>query len=75
LEGQVFTPTLIGHRLTINPFLVFLSIAFWAWMWGPVGAFLAVPILLCAMVAARRMSSTGSESTDLHAIVADSQAS
>ena len=56
LEGQLITPTLIGHRLTINPFLVFLSIAFWSWMWGPVGAFLAVPILLCAMVAARRLS-------------------
>ena len=55
LEGQLITPTLIGHRLTINPFLVFLSIAFWAWMWGPVGAFLAVPILLCAMVAMRRL--------------------
>ena len=55
LEGQVITPTLIGHRLTINPFLVFLSIACWSWMWGPVGAFLAVPILLCAMVAARRL--------------------
>jgi predicted PurR-regulated permease PerM len=56
LEGQFITPTLIGHRLTINPFLVFLSIAFWAWMWGPVGAFLAVPILLCAMVAERRLT-------------------
>src|SRR6516162_7308860 len=55
LEGQVITPTLIGHRLTINPFLVFLSIAFWTWMWGPVGAFLAVPILLCAMLAVRRL--------------------
>ena len=33
LEGQVITPTLMGHRLTINPFLVFLSIAFWSWMW------------------------------------------
>ena len=34
LEGQVITPTLIGHRLTINPFLVFLSIAFWTWTVG-----------------------------------------
>jgi predicted PurR-regulated permease PerM len=75
LEGQVITPTLIGHRLTINPFLVFLSIAFWAWMWGPVGAFLAVPILLCAMVVVRRMSSTGSENAGLHATAADGQAS
>jgi predicted PurR-regulated permease PerM len=55
LEGQLITPALMGHRLTINPFLVFLSIAFWTWMWGPVGAFLAVPILLCAMVAVRRL--------------------
>jgi hypothetical protein len=37
LEGQVITPTLIGHRLTINPFLVFLAVAIWTWMWGPVG--------------------------------------
>ena len=55
LEGQVITPTLIGHRLTINPFPVFLSIALWTWMWGPVGTFLAAPILLCAMVALRRL--------------------
>jgi predicted PurR-regulated permease PerM len=75
LEGQVITPTLIGHRLTINPFLVFLSIAFWAWMWGPVGAFLAVPILLCAMVAVRRMSSTGGKNTGQHATAAVSQTS
>jgi predicted PurR-regulated permease PerM len=75
LEGQVITPTLIGHRLTINPFLVFLSIAFWAWMWGPVGAFLAVPILLCAMVAVRRISSAGRENAGLHDTAADGQAS
>jgi len=75
LEGQVTTPTLIGHRLTINPFLVFLSIACWTWMWGPVGAFLGVPILLCAMVALRRLSSTGSENAGLHTTAADGQAS
>ena len=75
LEGQFITPTLIGHRLTINPFLVFLSIAWWSWMWGPVGAFLGVPILLCGMVALRRLSSTGGESTGLHATDAESQAS
>ena len=40
LEGQIITPMIIGHRLTLNPFLVFLSVAFWAWMWGALGAFL-----------------------------------
>src|SRR6516164_9309391 len=75
LEGQLITPTLIGHRLTINPFLVFLSIAFWTWMWGPVGAFLGVPILLCAMVAVRRLSSINGENAGLHPTAADGQAS
>jgi predicted PurR-regulated permease PerM len=74
LEGQVITPTLIGHRLTINPFLVFLAVAIWTWMWGPVGAFLGVPILLCGMVALRRLSSTGSENAGLHTTAADGQA-
>lgn len=56
LEGQVITPAFVGHRLTINPFLVFLSIAFWTWLWGPLGAFLAVPLLLAAIVAKRHLS-------------------
>jgi predicted PurR-regulated permease PerM len=39
-------PALLGHRLEINPFVVFISIVFWSWMWGPIGALLATPILL-----------------------------
>lgn len=50
LEGQFITPTILGHRLTLNPLAVFLAIAFWAWLWGPMGAFLAVPLLIVAMV-------------------------
>jgi predicted PurR-regulated permease PerM len=56
LEGQVITPAFVGHRLTINPFLVFLSIAFWTWLWGPAGAFLAAPLLVAAMVVARHVA-------------------
>jgi predicted PurR-regulated permease PerM len=57
LEGQVITPTIVGHRLTLNPFLVFLSVAFWAWMWGPLGALLAVPLLISAFAVTRHLSS------------------
>lgn len=59
IEGQVITPAFIGHRLTINPFALFVSIAFWTWMWGPLGAFLAVPILIAGMVTLRHLSQTG----------------
>ena len=30
--------------------VVFFSLAFWTWLWGPVGTFLSVPFLIIAMV-------------------------
>jgi len=51
VEGQFITVTLMGRRLEINPFAVFLSIAFCTWFWGPVGAFLGVPLLIALSVA------------------------
>ena len=63
LEGQFITPTIIGRRHTLNPFLVFLSIAFWAWMWGPLGAFLAVPLVISVVVLKRHLSSNSAVHT------------
>jgi predicted PurR-regulated permease PerM len=51
VEGQFLTPTLMGRRLELNPFAVFLAIAFSTWLWGPVGAFVAVPLLIALTVA------------------------
>lgn len=50
LEGHFVTPGIMGCRLTLNPLTVFLSLVFWTWLWGPVGAFLAVPLLIMALV-------------------------
>ena len=50
MEGQLVTPTIVGRRLTLNPLLVLLSLAFWTWMWGPFGAFLAVPLSIVGLV-------------------------
>jgi hypothetical protein len=43
---QIIFPHLVGKALTLNPFIIFVSIAFWLWMWGPMGGFIAVPTLL-----------------------------
>lgn len=51
LEGQVVTPSIIGRTLTLNPLMIFLAIAFWAWLWGPFGALLANPLLIVFLVA------------------------
>lgn len=49
-EGHFITPSIVGRRLTLSPFLVFLALAFWTWLWGPVGAFLAVPLVIVCYV-------------------------
>lgn len=46
VEANVVTPLIIGHRLTINPVLILISISFWGWVWGTLGALLAVPLLI-----------------------------
>jgi predicted PurR-regulated permease PerM len=49
-EGHFITPTIIGRRTALNPLLVILGLAFWTWMWGPIGAFLAVPLSIVGLV-------------------------
>ncbi|WP_072395240.1 AI-2E family transporter [Hyphomicrobium sp. CS1GBMeth3] len=55
VEGHFITPALMGRRMTMNPFAVFLAIGFWTWMWGPIGAFVAVPILMTTIVTFRHL--------------------
>lgn len=46
LEGQILAPILTGKSLTLNPVVIFLSMLFWGWLWGIIGALMAVPILM-----------------------------
>jgi predicted PurR-regulated permease PerM len=45
VQSNLVTPMLLGHRLTLNPVAIFVGLAFFFWIWGVPGAFLAVPIL------------------------------
>jgi predicted PurR-regulated permease PerM len=49
LEGHFVTPAIIGRRLELNAFAVFLALAFWTWLWGPMGAFLSSPMLIVCL--------------------------
>ena len=50
LEGHFVTPTIVGRRLSLNALAVFIALAFWTWLWGPMGAFLSSPLLIVALI-------------------------
>ena len=50
LEGHFVTPTIIGRRLALNALAVLLALAFWTWLWGPMGGFLSSPLLIVALI-------------------------
>ena len=58
-EGHFVTPAIVGRRLTLSPFLILLAIAFWTWMWGPIGAFLATPLSIIGLVAFNHLFPAG----------------
>jgi predicted PurR-regulated permease PerM len=50
LEGHFLTPMIVGRRLELNALAVFTALAFWTWLWGPMGAFLSSPLLIVALI-------------------------
>ena len=50
VEGQVVTPLVVGRRLEVNAVAIFIAVAFWSWLWGIVGALIAVPLLVVVKV-------------------------
>ena len=50
LEGHFVTPTIIGRRLELNALAVFIALAFWTWLWGPMGGFLSSPLLIVGLI-------------------------
>ena len=63
-EGNFITPSIVGLRFTLSPLAVFLSLAFWAWLWGPVGGFLSVPLLIVGVAATEHLLSRQAELPD-----------
>ena len=50
VEGQFITPILLGRRLELNSVAIFICVALWSWLWGIIGAIIAVPLLVTIKV-------------------------
>ncbi len=49
--GNILDPQIMGHRMGLSTLVVVLSLLFWGWLWGPIGALLSVPLTMVIKIA------------------------
>ncbi len=59
LEGLVITPALLGRRLTLGPTSVLVAVLVGSWLWGVVGAIIAVPVLAALRILCEHVEPLG----------------
>lgn len=55
MVGFFIEPWIHGFRMSINPVIIFVSIFFWGWLWGPMGVLLAVPLMTVIQVVLKQI--------------------
>jgi predicted PurR-regulated permease PerM len=46
----VVEPLLYGHSIGVSQTALLVAVAFWTWLWGPLGLILATPLTVCLIV-------------------------
>lgn len=48
--GSLLEPRIMGQRMNLSPLVVFFSLVFWGWLWGPLGMLLSVPLTMAIRI-------------------------
>lgn len=57
-SGVLVEPRVIGTGLNLSPVVILLSLAIWGSIWGVIGMFLAVPMMVVLMIVCAHFDST-----------------
>jgi predicted PurR-regulated permease PerM len=49
-SNLIVEPLVYGQSIGVSPAVLMLAIAFWTWLWGPLGMVLAAPLTVCLAV-------------------------
>lgn len=55
IEGQIITPMMVSKRMRMNTPVLFVSVAFWAWLWSVMGMLVAVPLMVAIRITAEHV--------------------
>ncbi|MBK8044893.1 MAG: AI-2E family transporter [Haliscomenobacter sp.] len=48
--GHYLEPRLVGHTLNLSPFVILFSLSLWGSIWGVIGMFLCVPLMVTIVI-------------------------
>jgi predicted PurR-regulated permease PerM len=58
VTGMLLEPKIMGNRMNLSLFIVFLSMFFWGWLWGALGVLLAVPMTASIKIILKNIPAT-----------------
>jgi len=48
-------PFLLGHSAGVSPLALLITLAFWTWLWGPIGLVVGTPLTVCLLTLGRHV--------------------
>jgi AI-2 transport protein TqsA len=56
--GNFVDPKIGARVLSLSPFLILFAVVFWGWLWGSLGAVIAMPLVAAVVITCRQFKST-----------------
>jgi AI-2 transport protein TqsA len=56
--GNFIDPKIGGRVLSLSPFLILFAVILWGWLWGSLGAIIAMPLVAAVVITCRQFDST-----------------